>query len=164
MGNTFLLKNALGQIAGFLVQKDTEIVYKFDPKTREETEIIFQFDDGTLEHKRIAFSGKEGSLHSVGKKIKGVAVTAPDEEVILRAGEHFQITGSKVQVTIGTPAKKEKTVVNAQTGENEAGYEMKHLQLKGKKITENQWPQRRWPPPPCMCFAAYERGRWNDEE
>ena len=81
MGNTFLLKNTLGQIAGFLVQKDTEIVYKFDPKTREETEIIFQFDDGTLEHKRIAFSGMEGSLHCVGKKIKGVAVTAPNEEV-----------------------------------------------------------------------------------
>lgn len=27
-----------------------------------------------------------------------------------------------------------------------------------------QWPQRRWPPPPCLQKARYVRGCWQEEE
>ena len=163
MGNTFLLKTALGEIAGFLVQNDKNIVYKLDQKTGDAIEIVLRLDDGTLEHKRIAPDGKEGTLHSAGKKIKGVAVTAPNEEVILRAGERFPMPDSNIQVRINMPSKKEKTDTNVQKGKNESQSDMKHLQQKETMINENQWPQRRWPPPPCMHSAAYYHGRWQDE-
>ena len=95
MSNTFLLKNSLGQIAGFLMQNDKGIVYKIDQKIGDEVEIVFRLDDDTLERKYVVLDGKEGILSGCIKKITGVVVIAENEDVLFRAGDDFHISVRK---------------------------------------------------------------------
>ena len=95
MSNTFLLKNSLGQIAGFLMQNDKGIVYKIDQKIGDEVELVFRLDDDTLERKYVVLDGKEGILSGCIKKITGVVVIAENEDVLFRAGDDFHISVRK---------------------------------------------------------------------
>lgn len=159
MGGSFVLKDASGRAAGYVMQ-GTDAVRCRIGDAQGQLEARLYFADGSCE--RLALEPqKEQRFDETRRRLTGAAVAADgtlfaDTGAAARAAfERERTQRQAAQRRQEHAARKIQSVPSAQPEEPQAAQ-------RESRQTQTAFglPQRRWPPPPCMPQAAYRDGRW----
>lgn len=160
MGKSFVLKDASGRPGGYLMQSMREICCRADSPAQQ---AVLLFEDGTAETHALC-GGQEARWPCGDRLLRGGFVCAEDR-LLLATGEETR--GAFVRWLASKRALPEK--------KRPAEGSTPELALKSTPLQENkqpigtvqkprEWPQRRWPPPPCWPAARYVQGCWQETE
>lgn len=170
MNNSFLLKDKSGRASGYLMQCGKQIRLRTDVCRGEDKKIILYAANGESESKLISDSGEEVSWESRIEKLKGAAVVTLKDEILLSTGKQIDEICSKESTKVLIQKRRNERIYETQKSskkevdqsEKEAAQikETAEFPQKENKNRAKVWPDRRWPPPPCMTDAQYTDGKW----
>ena len=145
--NSFLLKDKDGRVRGYLLRTGEEICCRLSVAYRDAELFVYEQQNGVCFH--LTASDAEQRFPYRDTEIKCVVVFSQGQMVLasdwVYAADTLLHTGAK--------KKKEEKQSSLIPSENKPETEN----------AENQprlWPQRRWPPPPCLTGARYHGGQW----
>lgn len=153
MGKSFVLKDAAGRPGGYLVQGIREICCRADSAARQMQAVLLFEGGGQEEHD--ADGGREMRWPCEGQLLCGGYVLA-DSRLLLSTGEEARCAFMQQELRKRTAQEKRQTRTENTAEMTREQDESGHAQ----QIRE--WPQRRWPPPPCWPQASYAQGRWQE--
>lgn len=151
MGRSFVLKGATGKPEGYLIQGQGVVRFKGGAMDNARMTIIRADNRKTVWEG--TWTAEENEHPDDGTKIAAAYVT---ENGVLRlytdeaAKRAFEM--EKRECPTERPAGKTKNQEQEKT--------IYRAEEKKRQTEERVWPERRWPPPPCMPAARYVSGRW----
>ena len=146
MTNSFLLKDRSGKPQGYLLSCGEEICCRISGACRGAELCVYEGRKGSrfnLEETNLeqVFSYRLAGIDCAVVYTHGQAALASDwtlaEAVLSEHSDVFNSEAAGKHEPEEPPAKEQKDAVD-----------------------RLPWPQRRWPPPPCMSGARYVHGRW----
>lgn len=150
MGKSFVLKDAAGRPGGYLMQGMREICCRADALTRQ-AQAVLLFEGGAAEERTLGDS-QEARWPGDGRTLRGGFVCA-DGRLLLATGEEARGAFERMRMQ-GHAAEKQPQEPPARERVQEPS--------AAPADEAREWPQRRWPPPPCWPQAEYAQGRWRE--
>ncbi len=157
MGRSFVLKDAAGRPDGYLVQGIQEICCRAGGAARR-LQAVLLFDGGVQEEHE-ADGGQEMRWPCEGRLLCGGYVCA-DGRLLLSTGEEARRAFMRQALQKRTAQEKRQTGMENPA---EPARELEERGEPGHAQQTREWPQRRWPPPPCWPQASYIQGRWQEQ-
>lgn len=157
MGKSFVLKDAAGRPDGYLMQGIREICCRASGAARQ-LQVVLLFEGGAQEEHE-ADSGQEMRWPCEGRLLSGGYVCA-DGRLLLSTGEKARCVFMQQALRKRTAQEKRQTEVENTA---EPAQEQEEHGEPGHAQQAREWPQRRWPPPPCWPQATYMQGRWQEQ-
>ena len=146
MMNSFLLKDRSGRPQGYLLSNGEEICCRLSGPSRGAELCVyegrkkFSFNLDETDSEQV-FPYRRAGIDCVVVYTHGQAALASDwtlaEAVLSEHSDVFNSEAAGKHAHEEPPAKEQKDAAD-----------------------QLSWPQRRWPPPPCMSGARYVHGRW----
>ena len=157
MGKSFVLKDAAGRPGGYLVPGMREICCRAGDSQRR-LQVVLLFEGGAQEDHE-ADGGLDMRWPCEGRLLCG--------GYVCEDGRLQQSTGEKARrAFMEKTLHKHAAQKNEQTRMEDSAATAREQEKHGEPGAARQireWPQRRWPPPPCWPQASYGQGRWQEQ-
>lgn len=156
MGKSFVLKDAAGRPGGYLMQGMREICCRADTPAQQ---AVLLFEDGTSEERALC-GGQEARWPDDGRMLRGGFICA-DGRMLLATGEEARSAFERMRLQ--RHAAREKARPRKEESPEPAPEQRQQTQRRAIPMGEARvWPERRWPPPPCLPQAEYAQGCWRE--
>ena len=146
--NSFLLKDKDGRVRGYLLRTGEEICCRLSVTYRDAELLVYEEQNGVSFH--LTASDTEQRFPYRDTEIRCVVVFSHGQMVLTSDWVYADTLPHTGAVD---KTEKEEGEISSVPSENKPE----------KENAENQprlWPQRRWPPPPCLTGARYSGGQW----
>jgi len=155
MGGSFVLKDADGRLAGYLMQGMDQIRCRMNSAGKAGE--ILLFDEGSACTRYPLDGSVEQSWRDGGRKIVG-AVAVIEGRAAADSGAEARRMYERLQ------RREKRTTEPACAGRAEEAPKRETAPEKpAYSGAACSLPQRRWPPPACMPDAEYRGGQWTQE-
>ena len=152
--NSFLLKDKDGRVRGYLLRTGEEICCRLSVTYRDAELFVYEQQNGVCFH-LTASDGEQRFLYR-NVEIRCAVVFSLGQMVLASDwvyADALPQTGAAEKKEKEKEEEKEKKQSSLVLSENKP--------LKGEEEQPPRlWPQRRWPPPPCLMGARYHGGQW----
>lgn len=156
MGRSFVLKDKMGTAVGYLTQGLGAIRCRCMGAKEGMRAIILNNEDQLMEYKMNPVC-TEQEWKDEDKIIEGAAIVF-GEEIVADTGETLR---RRIENRLRMNACDQDFSEGAELYKR---HEKKNAEREWTRKEAGSFPQRRWPPPPCMKGAVYRIGMWNIEE
>lgn len=162
MGKRFVLKDASGRPAGYVIADGADICCRVSGDGQGDARLIALFEDGERRAYALAPGGAEQRFPCGDGALCGGYVEAADRLLLAtdaRAREAFARSPMRRRAQPAAQARSDLTDAREQAMPPRPD----ETQQPDATARTDVMPQRRWPPPPCWPQARYAHGRWQDE-
>lgn len=160
MGKSFVFKTPGGRLVGFLQQNQGMIRCKAEAEAG--TVLTLIDETGGLRTHTLNGDGVEQAWTDEGGTLVG-AYALSEERLLFDSGAKAH----QAALTALTRREKQKNAVSKPDSDREprrvGSTAPPPSALRQEKYADGaarEWPQRRWPPPPCWQQAQYQQGKW----
>ena len=158
MSKYAVLKDLSGRIAGYVRADETAVFCRI--QLGFPAKLAAVFSDGTQADYALSESAGEQCISCDGKNMLGCYVFKEDE-LLLVSDETMR--GVFVRRALSCRNSEAENRIQGRVSENKE-HETVESAAEAKENHENEFPQRRWPKPPCWDEAIYRQGRWQEIE
>lgn len=154
---SFVLRSGNGAVTGYLMQGQGEIRLRVQGIPEGGAVMVLMGKDGREREQRLSATGEEQRWPDPGMRISA-AYALRGEKLLFCTGPEAK-TACLRRIASAQQQKKpaQQTAQDIIAPEAAQGKEPP----AGRETTRQaDWPERRWPPPPCCPEARYEGGRW----
>ena len=154
MGNSLLLRDEAGRMSGYVQLCAGALRCRVTAGAAEPMELLVGYADGGGQTFGLAADGGEQTWPVPPCTLRGACVLS-EGHVLCATDEAARLAGRRALLDRqpGRPCKAQDSL--QESGEREAD-----ACVTRKAADEVAFPQRRWPPPPCLAGARYDGGAW----
>ncbi|MBR5302605.1 MAG: hypothetical protein IKU38_07200 [Clostridia bacterium] len=156
MGRSVVLKDLLNRPEGYLLVFEKEMICRVPLK--EAAQMALLFSDGSKEVCALSATSQEQRMAYPAKAMRGCCIFRDRQLLYISDDEMRRIFAELIQPVYRHADEK-------RAGEAPFLSEQKNTPAEETvRNTKTDFPQRRWPPPPCWQAARYVHGRWQEAE
>jgi len=161
MRNSFLMKDQLGHMSGYLMQCEDLLKCKVNAQFSGKLALAVFFGDCVSPRHFDFTCGRENEFNGCGETVSG-AVLTEDGEAALWTGERARLRWEALRLEMSCKCKD--SIKPAMQERKEKRERTERIEYPSHKAEHTSGlPERGWPPPPCVMNAIYQNGKWKAE-
>lgn len=154
MGNSLLLKDEAGRMTGYVQLCAGTLRCRVTAGAAERAELLVGYADGGAQTCDLAADSGEQTWPAASGALRSACVLSGGH-VLCATDETARAAGWKALLDRRPRKPREAQETPKAHDEQENGACV--IQKPAEEVT---FPQRRWPPPPCLSGARYDGGAW----
>ena len=154
MGNSLLLRDEAGRMAGYVQLCAGTLRCRVTVGAAERAKLLVCYADGGAQTCDLSEDGGEQTWPAASGALRGACVLSGGHVLCATDGA-ARAAGRKA--LLDRQPRKPREVQEPPKAHDEQENDVYTIQKTAEEVA---FPQRRWPPPPCLSGARYDGGTW----